>query len=1069
MSARKIATWFLIGCAIAALLVGARMRTRRPDSESSTAGNAGASGSQNETSSAVQEKPLPTAAGQVVESVDSRTATDSADQASFGQVVDDTGATVPGARLSWTALISLDDVPPLNWQSVDWALVERNTLTTESNAQGGFAFEVAPTDATSVGSVMWVTATGYLAQRLILGIDEASWPRPARITLSRGSDCHVRVVDGSNMPVPSARVSQLGLGTTARMSRDALDGHAHRLYTRECTTDERGEALVSAFDGVQCVFASHGELQSMPWLAREGSLVTEIVLRLTPTYTVVGRVQVADAQLMDARSTFISAFALIGGVPKRQGQTRVNSDQSIGPWRLPVVTADEIRFALEGGGVQPREKAVPPPAASAVVELLFESRIGHSQPIRVVDDANSPIAGASVQMMAFVDGAWSKTRAVANSQGIANVRGCIDGSMVVDVEAAGFVSRRIENLQLSPENNALYELALQRAGIIEGKCLREGTPLLDFDVIYWTTNPREFSLASFFDRKDGSYSIEDAPLGAISIVASAKEVVRGEPIRIDVRADEVNHIDLELPRGSTGFGRVVDVRTLVGIADAEVALWASVGPTIQLKSSASTKTDAEGKFELSGFPIGNTAYEVLVPGYALHRAQTFASAERFDVGLITLAPCQTLEVTLSGGDAAEYRNYRLEMQGFADVEARNFDASGRALVPDLAPGRWYLIVRTPRNEMQSPWVDLVSGEVWSIDIPVGCDRTLAVRVEPQSGAALPTSLELRCTFMRSDGKYIDSYTYLPESGEVELRHVVSESATVDVLSNTRELLASAHSKLRRGANEVTLRLHDRRLCLRVVDLERRPIEGAQVVLSEPKLNAAWSAVAWTDALGEARFGNIAFDRVFVAFFHPAHGTRIETPVDVANADEERFEFVLDARASLRVELRDGDTPLPGVFVRLSDSGGAYNAFEGMSDGSARLETGRLGEGTYQMQVAHPGIWPVVVPVHALREAPDEVVQLRRLGALELAVRNAAGANLVDSEVGLRSLEFNVDVGEWIAAGRVSSSTQALRTDGQGVLRVNGLPRGAYGWSIGGVEGVASVPPLASVVVPIVVP
>ena len=1000
---------------------------------------------------------------------DLRHAADADTRRMFGRVTTEAGSAVAGAHVSWTALVRLDQIPPMNWQSLDRALIAHSTLSTESDARGQFSFDSTPPGATTLGSVLWVTADGFRAQRTNFDTDAQSWPSGAPITMTRSADLRVRVLDASGAPVRGAQVVQLGLAPAAGSSRNVVEIQAHRLYSREWLTGASGDVLLPAFNGTQCVFASLDGLQSSPWLAREDTQVTEIELRMHPTYGVVGRVTVADAKPFDASSTFVSAYAIVDGTRRRQGQTRINPDFTIGPWNLPIVEARELVFELNGGDLESRAKSIAPPEAGAIIELAFESRVGRTLRVHVIDEARGAIAFATVDALAFVEGSWSVSNAVADVHGIANLRGCVDGSMWLDVKASGFVSRRIDSFLAAPDRTEPYEVVLQRAGVIEGKCVHEETPVHAFNVLHWTSNPREFILASFVDRTDGSFRIENAPVGPVWIMASSKEVVRGEPMRVDVLPDIVNHVDLELPHGFMGHGRVVDARTHAGIAGAQVGLFASIGSQPMLRSPASTTTDADGNFEIGGFPFGSSIYEVVADGYALHRNQTRADEDRFDIGLITLAPRQTLEVTLLGGGASDWTAYQLALEGFDHVDERSFDADGRATVPDLAPGRWHLHVRTSDDHELLIRVDLVSGADWRVDVPINSDRKLKVRIEPKAGEELPPNLALRCTFIRPDGKRVDAYSYAHDEGEFDLGYVVGASANLEVRSQTDETLASLHIRLHPGANDVTLPLDGRSLRVRVVDAAKVPIEGVEVVLSEPLINAAWSTAAISDEEGMAQFGSVVFERVFAAAYHRDHGTRIEVPIDVSSAGDKTLEFVLDARASVRVELRDGETPLPGVFVRLSDSGEEYRAHEGMSDGNARVEAGRLGEGTYQMQVAHPGIWPVVVPVHALREAPDEIVQLRRLGALELVVRNAAGANIVDSEVALRSLEFGIDVGEWLSAGRVSSATQTLRTNGQGVLRVNGLPRGEYRWSIGGVEGVVSVPPLASVVVPIVVP
>lgn len=109
----------------------------------------------------------------------------------------------------------------------------------------------------------------------------------------------------------------------------------------------------------------------------------------------------------------------------------------------------------------------------------------------------------------------------------------------------------------------------------------------------------------------------------------------------------------------------------------------------------------------------------------------------------------------------------------------------------------------------------------------------------------------------------------------------------------------------------------------------------------------------------------------------------------------------------------------------------------------------LGEGGYHIACRSSGCWPAFVD-HDL--GPEEharlEVQMRRLVDLELTVVNQDGLPASEIEVELRSAEFEAPVSSWLQGGQACSTT-GLTTDRLDKIRIEGLPRGKYTWSVTG--------------------
>jgi uncharacterized GH25 family protein len=118
-----------------------------------------------------------------------------------------------------------------------------------------------------------------------------------------------------------------------------------------------------------------------------------------------------------------------------------------------------------------------------------------------------------------------------------------------------------------------------------------------------------------------------------------------------------------------------------------------------------------------------------------------------------------------------------------------------------------------------------------------------------------------------------------------------------------------------------------------------------------------------------------------------------------------------------------------------------------TDANGRVTFTDLGQGLFRFACQRADVWSTSVEVAlAEDEAAKRDVQMRRLGNVELAAVDAEGNPLAGMTVSVRSIEFDADVADWIAAERVRAPG-GLRTDGAGKLLLEGLPNGRYSWAM----------------------
>jgi hypothetical protein len=178
--------------------------------------------------------------------------------------------------------------------------------------------------------------------------------------------------------------------------------------------------------------------------------------------------------------------------------------------------------------------------------------------------------------------------------------------------------------------------------------------------------------------------------------------------------------------------------------------------------------------------------------------------------------------------------------------------------------------------------------------------------------------------------------------------------------------------------------------------------------------------------------------------HGIAGRRFGVPID-AGLDE--LVFVLEADGMLELEVRDGDVVLPGVAIQMQSESGVAMGDRKQTGSDGRPRFGPLGEGRYHFGLSGKECWPTEL---ARDLAPGEQafvpVAMRRLGDLEINVSRADGVPISSASLGLHAEDMASDVAAWIDARAVVAPT-GLVTDGRGVVRIEGLPRGRYSWSL----------------------
>jgi hypothetical protein len=211
----------------------------------------------------------------------------------------------------------------------------------------------------------------------------------------------------------------------------------------------------------------------------------------------------------------------------------------------------------------------------------------------------------------------------------------------------------------------------------------------------------------------------------------------------------------------------------------------------------------------------------------------------------------------------------------------------------------------------------------------------------------------------------------------------------------------------------------------------------------PEGRVPWGLACITDKDGIAIIEGVGARWIDVLVYLREHAIS-QTTVDLNAGRGEPIDVVVDASGSLDLTVLDGDIPLGNVWVGICRTQEGPPVLTTLTDVGGKVDAGELTPGNYVAIVTSPGVWPSHLELEARRETPKFEMQVRRLGSVSIQVRRS-GQVVPGASLDLVSGEFGESVSEWVAAGRVKTSTTSLVTDDRGELVVYGIPHGTYSW------------------------
>ncbi len=601
----------------------------------------------------------------------------------------------------------------------------------------------------------------------------------------------------------------------------------------------------------------------------------------------------------------------------------------------------------------------------------------------------------------------------------------------------------------------------------------------DFEVSTWQ-EPIGYDPFSvpFFDRQDGTFTLEDVGQGSVGIVARVSDQASSGVRILEVGTEPVN-VDLEVQPSILGSGTVIDAASGRPLSDATLQPFhvAMGNPTVPTLHPVPIGPD--GRFDLAIFGPGRSRTLFSAPGYSKRWVETTARLEEpIDFGLVALTDQQDLSIRLVGTGDTAFDHYALSLTGVQPVPETAFDERGMARVTGLSVGAYDLKIFDRKTYREDASIEtrllLEPGRDWTYEFPVTGQRTLRVQVRGVD----PTSASYFVfgQFSHPSGRPMNRNADVSPDGWATFHgppvgtFQVGLAADVDLSTIA---LASGRIEESSDTTEIVLEPSKHAFVFRVVDAENAPVEGAQFFVTR-KDNESSLVSQFTDVQGMCTFRMSQPGDHRGLIRHATLGSLLLPHVELVADRAEPTEILFGPSQSVEARLLDGTQPLKGVHCMLWDTQKQFGWPPTTTNESGVATWGPFNGAPFILEVNQGACWPTTASVSSGPKGSPTPIQVRRRGSLEFTLLNSQGLLVSGQPLQLTSVEFGASVLTWAKEKKVKIAQSELVSDAHGRLRIDGLPRGDFRWSLDSgagqtVEGTATVQPATVTELTIVVP
>ncbi len=955
-------------------------------------------------------------------------------------VRDSRGQPILGAVVSWTPAIPAWITSTIAETDRPWDAIEAGSTFGETDIEGRCSVDFNG----SVPGVIWVSHAEFISVTVHnLGGGQLRIADPIVLADSSRMLVTVKMVDAR--PAAGADVRQCCSLWDKPVDTRSNEAVAARLFQRRYRTDANGWASLAGLEGYHSLSAQLLDQISNPWT---GIQPCEPTLFLRSTYTASGRVTVRPAESPTHPLDRVTITATVDSELEDVGYVLVREDGSWGPLQLPCRPASEYSYHLESEYWMAALVRRPAPQSGDQVQVDFRCERGLKFTVIVVDNSGSPIEGARVMSSSEYGDTTLMSTLFSDSNGQAEFRNVRPGGFWIGARKSGYEPSLTDRLEIFEDYNEPFRVELRPGGNLRGRVAMAGKPVKTF-AIRMKNNSKNFKDdRHFLDRTDGTFDLPDLPLGELALVATSLPTARSAQHLVSIEAGQTAEIVLELSPGMMGNGHVLSAGSGEPVAEAIVQPFLVVSGRNLGAYGPAQPCKLDGSFEFPGFGPDRNVIEVNAPGFArLRQLQIRDEQGMLDFGWIVLQRSGRLNVQLNTDLPEVIERFAVGIVPGDLVPEVRLSSSGSASFEYLAPRRYEANVWMGAMRALQAQLEVRPGQSLMWTIEHSRVRDLVVELDAPPGSQIPAGLTCRASYIDPSGMDVSYCAPFDALGRVDFSRIPQDNMVLDVFDAEWRLVMTewVHSDRSRPLL-VKLPIGRPPVRVRIVNVVHKSIYPADVVFKQWRNGVSWSLALPTNEQGELEIPRVPEMSLTALVISPSWRRWVQNLTIPPEADDV-LEIVVSNTASIEIRALDGTTPLPGLKLDLVEPLNLDILFESKAtspQGRVRFEN--LEQQEFWVRTTEIGYWPARLSVHATKVTAQADMQVRRLGGVRLQAF-VVGTPLRHKPMGLRSLEFDTDVQEWISAGRVQASSSRLETDADGRLTVDGLPNGSYRWSV----------------------
>lgn len=506
-----------------------------------------------------------------------------------------------------------------------------------------------------------------------------------------------------------------------------------------------------------------------------------------------------------------------------------------------------------------------------------------------------------------------------------------------------------------------------------------------------------------FTTEDGSFTLENVPVGAVNVVVQAPGYAQGRKSGLTLEEGKtLSDIEVELDTGTRLVGKVTgpDGAALSGVTVRESPVFSRSSVVAPSRSDLRTTSEASGEYVLDSLEPGEKTFEFSHPKYLAARKTVDVKGRevRVDVKLEAGARVTGTVVTDSGAAIADARVEAIAGGPMMMGNTVKTDASGQFAFESLEPGRYTFRATKP---------GYAEGEVEDVDISASPN----IRVQLGRGGVIYgrviglSEAEYPHTYVEARGSEGSASSSVDATGSYRIEGAPKGTSRVSA-TVSRDFSARKTSQVQTvqleagGSQQIDLEFRTDVVIRGRVTRDGRALTGGQISFYPRNATASTNASAPIDDLGLYSVSGLEEGEYSVTVTDTQRLSPYATTYRVSGPAD----FDIDYRTvSVRGRVMDSENSEPLVDVRVQLKPAATETMMmqrgALTDANGNFAIDFVPAGSYNAVAEKDGFAMDQRPIQVTESsAPDLDFRLMRSDGLRITVVDARDRRSLNASV-----------------------------------------------------------------------